>query len=76
MNLLMIFYRTALISKEDLATTRRAHKAVNDTRKSVPQDYSKRYHDWIVKINTQDENWTTNHITNIPSAASMWCVCV
>ena len=44
------------LSKDDLATILRAHKIVNDTRKSVPRDYSKRYHDWIAKRNAQDEN--------------------
>ena len=44
------------VFKDDLATTLRAHKAANDTRTSVPRDYSRRYHDWITKMNAADEN--------------------
>jgi len=42
--------------KDELATTLRAHKAANDERTSVPRDYSKRYTDWIAKMNAQVEN--------------------
>jgi len=42
--------------KDDLATTLRAHKAANDERTSVPRDYSKRYIDWLTKMNAQVEN--------------------
>lgn len=43
--------------KDELATTRRAHKAANDERTSVPRDYSKRYTDWVdAKWNAQEEN--------------------
>ena len=55
---LMTYYRPPLsaISNDDFATTLRAHKVANDTRKSVPRDYWKRYDDLIDKINAQEEN--------------------
>ena len=57
---LMTYYRNpfSAISKDDFASTLRAHKVANDTRKSVPRDYWKRcYDDWIDKINNaQGEN--------------------
>ena len=39
---LVLFYRPpfSAISKDDLATTLRAHKAANDTRKTVPREYA------------------------------------
>ena len=42
---LVLFYRPpfSAISKDDLATTLRAHKAANDTRKTVPREYLIRF---------------------------------
>ena len=44
MQYLMENYRMlgSVVSKDDLATTLRAHKAANDTRKTVPREYAKR----------------------------------
>ena len=60
MQKVMAYYRNpfSAISKDDFASTLRAHKVANDTRKSVPRDYWKRcYDDWIDKINNaQGEN--------------------
>ena len=41
---LMKFYGNKLLSKEDLATTLRAHKAANDAGKSEPREYAQRYY--------------------------------
>ena len=42
---LVLFYRPpfSAISKDDLATTLRAHKAVNDKGKSEPREYAIRH---------------------------------
>ena len=42
---LMVCYRQGLLSKEDLATTLRAHKAANDQGRSEPREYAMRYWD-------------------------------
>ena len=39
----MEYYRQNLLSKDDLATTLRAHKAANDVGKSEPREYAMRY---------------------------------
>ena len=39
----MEYYRQNLLSKDDLATTLRAHKAANDEVKSEPREYAMRY---------------------------------
>ena len=45
MSNLMICYRTpgSVVSKDDLATTLRAHKVANDKRKSEPREYAMRH---------------------------------
>ena len=43
MKRVMACYRYNLLSKEDLATTRRAHKAANDAGKNEPREYAKRH---------------------------------
>ena len=45
MSNLMLIYQTpgSVVSKEDLATTLRTHKAANDTRKSEPREYAIRF---------------------------------
>ena len=45
MSNLMVNYRSpgSVVSKEDLVTTLRAHKAVNDKRKSEPREYAIRH---------------------------------
>merc|ERR1711966_327631 len=40
---LMKIYRNKWLSKEDLATTLRAHKAANDNVKNEPREYANRY---------------------------------
>ena len=45
MQYLMVCYRQGLLSKEDLATTLRAHKAANDQGRSEPREYAMRYWD-------------------------------
>ena len=48
---LMRYFRTSgsvMISEDDLATTLRAYKVVNDPRTSVPRDYAKRYNDAVL----------------------------
>ena len=39
----MRYYRQGFLSKDDFATTLRAHKAANDKRRSKPRDYWQRY---------------------------------
>ena len=43
MKRVMVSYQRGYISKEDLATTRRAHKAANDAGKNEPREYAKRH---------------------------------
>ena len=52
MNNLMKKYRTpgSVVSKDDLATTLRAHKAVHDAEKSEPREYAKRQRDFREKV--------------------------
>ena len=52
MNYLMILFRNGfqLLSKEDIATTVRAHKAVTDKVKSEAREYAERYQNF--KLNT------------------------
>ena len=38
-------YRHKLLSKEDFATTLRAHKAASDNVKNAPREYANRYYD-------------------------------
>ena len=49
MNKLMVYYRNGLLSKEDLATTLRAHKAANDEVNNGPIEYAMRYRKFINK---------------------------
>ena len=39
----MLCYRKEILSKDDLATTLRAHKTITDTGKSEPREYAKRH---------------------------------
>jgi len=47
MNKLMVYYRNGWLSKEDLATTLRAHKAANDEVNNEPIEYAMRYRKFI-----------------------------
>ena len=49
MEMLMHLYRKKLLSKEDLATTLRAHKAAIDNLKSEAREYANRYHNFREK---------------------------
>ena len=40
---LMNCYQKKMLSKEDLATTLRAHQAANDETKTVRREFAKRY---------------------------------
>ena len=53
---LMKLYRNKWLSKEDLATTLRAHKSANDNAKTEPREYANRYYDLREKKNDPREN--------------------
>ena len=50
MNGLMEFYRNKTLTKDDLATTLRAHKAATDKGKSEPREYANRCFDFRKRI--------------------------
>ena len=47
---IMLCYRKKWLSKEDLATTLRAHKAANDNAKSEAREYANRYNKFHPKL--------------------------
>ena len=49
MHYLMVCYRNKYGTKDDLATTRRAHKAAIDTGKNEAREYAMRQSDFITK---------------------------
>ena len=48
--------RQGFLSKDDLATTLRAHKVATDKGRSEPRDYWKRYDDLMDRLNAQEED--------------------
>ena len=59
---LMIHYQQvpgSVVSKEDLATTLRAHKAVIDQAKNAPREYAIRFHAFEAKMDSTGQlHWT------------------
>ena len=55
---LMVNYQApgSVVSKDDLAGTLRAHKAVNDKRKSEPREYAKRQNAFEEKVRTDGQD--------------------
>ena len=51
---LMPLYSDKLISKDDVATTLRLHRSVNDEIKKVQREYGRRYQNFFV-VNSNDK---------------------